>query len=93
MGVTVHRGLQQVERGIDLRRALRLHAFLRAVDEDEQPLAGRYITDNVYSGLEVAPAGKSRVTLTLDRREGVTVKGSVDSEGQSGLGIYIEKDY
>ncbi len=55
--------------------------------------AGRYITDNVYSGVEVAPGGKSRVTLNLDLRDGVTVKGSLDSEAQSGIGIYLEKDY
>jgi translocation and assembly module TamB len=55
--------------------------------------AGRYLSDNIYSGIELAPGGKSRVNLNLDLRDGVTVKGSVDSDGQTGIGIYLENDY
>jgi translocation and assembly module TamB len=55
--------------------------------------AGKYISRNVYTEIEVDQTGKSKVTLNLDVKPGVTVKGSVGSDGQSGIGIFLEKDY
>lgn len=37
--------------------------------------AGKYISDNVYTEVEVDQDGKSQINLNLDLREGVTVKG------------------
>ncbi len=55
--------------------------------------AGRYINDRVYSEVEIAPDGNSRINLNLDLKKGITAKGSLDSSGQSGIGLYIEKNY
>lgn len=55
--------------------------------------AGKYITDNVYTEVEVDQDGKSRINLNLDLREGVTVKGRLGADGQTGIGVYLEKDY
>ncbi len=55
--------------------------------------AGKYLTKKIYTGVEVDQTGKSRIDLNLDLRKGVTVKGRVGSDGQSGIGIYLERDY
>ncbi len=55
--------------------------------------AGKYISRNVYTEIEVDQNGKSQVNLNLDLKKGLTVKGRVNSDGDSGLGIFLEKDY
>lgn len=55
--------------------------------------AGKYISDNVYTEIEVDQDGKSKINLNLDIREGLTVKGSLGADGDTGIGIYLEKDY
>lgn len=55
--------------------------------------AGKYISRNVYTEIEVDQNGQSKINLNLDVKPGVTVKGSVGSDGQSGIGIFLEKDY
>ncbi|MDQ2065138.1 translocation/assembly module TamB domain-containing protein [Xinfangfangia sp. CPCC 101601] len=55
--------------------------------------AGKYISRNVYTEIEVDQNGQSQINLNLDLRQGLTVKGRVSSDGDSGLGIFIERDY
>ncbi len=55
--------------------------------------AGKYISDNVYTEVEVDQGGKSRINLNLDLRPGVTMKGTVGSDGGTGVGVYLERDY
>ncbi len=55
--------------------------------------AGKYISDNVYTEIEVDQEGKSQINLNLDLREGVTVKGRLGADGETGIGIYLERDY
>jgi translocation and assembly module TamB len=55
--------------------------------------AGKYVSDNVYTEIEVDQDGKSRINLNLDVREGVTVKGRLGADGETGIGIYLERDY
>ena len=55
--------------------------------------AGKYLTDNLYTGVEVDQNGQSQINLNLDLRKGVTIKGGFGSDGQSGIGIYLERDY
>jgi translocation and assembly module TamB len=64
-----------------------------AEDGTASVAAGKYISRNVYSEIEVDQQGKSKVSLNLDVRPGVTVKGSVGSDGESGIGIFLEGDY
>ena len=55
--------------------------------------AGRYISDNVYSDVTVNSAGETDVSINLDISPSVTMKGSVGSEGNTGIGIFFERDY
>lgn len=55
--------------------------------------AGKYIAENVYTEVEVDQTGTSTINLNLDLRPGVTVKGRVGADGETGIGIFIEKDY
>ncbi|MFN3825742.1 MAG: translocation/assembly module TamB domain-containing protein [Pseudorhodobacter sp.] len=55
--------------------------------------AGKYISENVYTEVEVDQQGRSRINLNLDVKPGVTVRGSVGASGQTGIGIFVEKDY
>lgn len=55
--------------------------------------AGKYISRNVYTEIEVDQEGKSKINLNLDLRKGLTAKGRVSSDGDSGIGIFLERDY
>jgi translocation and assembly module TamB len=55
--------------------------------------AGKYLSRKLYSEVEVQSGGKSRVTLNLDVRRGVTARGAVDNDGNASIGIFVEKDY
>ncbi|MFZ5750541.1 MAG: translocation/assembly module TamB domain-containing protein [Pseudomonadota bacterium] len=54
---------------------------------------GKYITDRVYTDIEIGQDGQSEVRLNLDLTKNVTVKGSVVANGDTGIGIYYERDY
>ena len=55
--------------------------------------AGRYISDNVYLGVEAGAGGSTKGTINLDITEDLKARGSVGSNGDSGLGVFYEKDY
>ncbi|WP_431297728.1 translocation/assembly module TamB domain-containing protein [Tabrizicola sp. BL-A-41-H6] len=55
--------------------------------------AGKYLSENVYTEVEVDQEGKSQINLNLDVRPGVTMKGRVGADGDTGIGIFVERDY
>ena len=60
---------------------------------ETQVRAGKYLTDDIYSDVSVDSAGKTEVNLNLDINTRLKVKGRVDSEGDTGIGIYYQRDY
>ena len=58
-----------------------------------QVRAGKYLSENLYTDVAVGDDGKSTINLNLDVTDSLTARGSVDSEGESTLGIYFERDY
>jgi len=54
---------------------------------------GKYITDNVYTDLVIGSDGKTEITINLDVTPSLTARGSVGAEGESGIGIFFERDY
>jgi translocation and assembly module TamB len=55
--------------------------------------AGRYIDENIYLDVQTGTGGDTRVSINLDITENVTTRGSVDTEGNSTIGIYYTRDY
>jgi translocation and assembly module TamB len=55
--------------------------------------AGKYISEKVYTEVEVDDAGQSQINLNLDLTDSVTVRARTGSTGETGLGIFFEKDY
>lgn len=64
-----------------------------AADGTTAVTVGKYLSENIYTEVEVGQSGQSRVNLNLDIRPGVTVKGRVGDDGETGLGIFVEGDY
>ncbi len=54
---------------------------------------GKYLSTRLYSEATVDQTGKGSVTLNFDASRHVTLRGSLDDTGQTGLGLYLERDY
>ena len=54
---------------------------------------GKYLGENLYSDVSVSSGGQSEISLNLDLSDTLTAKGSIDSQGQTSLGIFYERDY
>ncbi|GAB1479195.1 translocation/assembly module TamB domain-containing protein [Paracoccaceae bacterium] len=55
--------------------------------------AGKYLTRNIYSEVTVDQSGKSEINLNLDVSRSITLRGRASSDGTTGVGVYLEKDY
>lgn len=55
--------------------------------------AGKYLSENVYTEVEVDDQGQSQINLNLDLSDSVTVRARTGSSGNTGLGIFFERDY
>ncbi len=55
--------------------------------------AGKYISDNVYTDVTAASDGTGEVSLNLDITSHLKGKATLGSDGNSGIGIFFEKDY
>ena len=78
-----------------LRGALGLSDFDVTTSETgaTQFSAGAYLSENIYSEFTADSDGNNEINLNLDLSSSVTVKGSASSDGDTGLGIFYEKDY
>jgi translocation and assembly module TamB len=64
-----------------------------ATDGTSSVTAGKYLTDKIYSEVTVDQNGKSQINLNLDLRKHITLRGRASSDGTTGFGILLEKDY
>ncbi|CUK12518.1 Autotransporter assembly factor TamB [Ruegeria denitrificans] len=55
--------------------------------------AGAYLSDNLYTDFTVNTEGDTEVNLNLDVSDNFTVRGSVDGRGETGIGVFFERDY
>lgn len=55
--------------------------------------AGKYLSDNIYSDVTIDSTGEAEVSINLDLSESITVKGKLGSTGESGIGVFFERDY
>ena len=54
---------------------------------------GGYVADNVYTDFNVNTQGESELNINLDLTKSVTVTGTVESDGDTGVGLFFKKDY
>ncbi|MDO5755970.1 MAG: translocation/assembly module TamB domain-containing protein [Rhodobacterales bacterium] len=55
--------------------------------------AGKYLSDNIYSEVEVDSDGETQINLNLQINKRLKAKGSFAASGDSGIGVFFEKDY
>lgn len=79
----------------NLRNQVGLDDLDLATDDEGnvQVRAGKYLSENLYTDVQVGADGKSSLNLNLDVTDSLTARGSVGTEGDSTLGIYFERDY
>lgn len=58
-----------------------------------QVRAGTYISENIYSEVTADSEGNQQIDLNLDLTPSITVKGRANTEGNTGIGIFFERDY
>lgn len=63
-------------------------------DEGEtEARVGKYISENIYTDVTVNTAGETQINLNLNVSRSITVRGRLNSDGGTGVGVYIERDY
>ncbi len=79
----------------NIRLGLGVDDFDISTDADgkTQARVGAYLSENIYSDVTVNSEGDSQINLNLDVTPSVTVRGRVGSDGDSGVGVFWERDY
>lgn len=54
---------------------------------------GEYLSDNLYTDVTIDERGTSTIHLHLDVGPNVTIKGRAGSDGDTGIGLFFERDY
>ncbi len=55
--------------------------------------AGKYINKKTYTNVEVDSDGQSRINLNLDLTRTTKLRGKVGTDGNTGIGLFFERDY
>jgi translocation and assembly module TamB len=58
-----------------------------------QVTAGKYINDRTYAEVQMDDSGSSEVHLNFDLTDSITLRARSTSDGDSGIGIFMERDY
>ena len=54
---------------------------------------GAYLSDKLYSEITADSEGRQQIDLKLDLSRSLTVKGRANTTGETGIGLFFEKDY
>jgi translocation and assembly module TamB len=78
-----------------LRQGLGVDELDFATGEDgaTQARIGKYISDEVYTDVTVESGGAAQINLNIDLSDSVTLRGRVDNQGDTGIGVFFERDY
>jgi translocation and assembly module TamB len=78
-----------------LRESIGLDDFDVTTDDEGNAAvrAGKYLSDNVYTDVTITSQGDTEINLNLDVTDTVTAKGSVNQDGETGIGLFYERDY
>ncbi len=78
-----------------IRRNVGLDDLDVVTDEDGETAIrlGRYLTETIYTDIEVSPTGSSEVSINIDLTSSLTGRARVNDEGRSSVGLFFERDY
>lgn len=78
-----------------LRESVGLDDFDVTTDDEGNAAvrAGAYLSENVYTDVTITSQGDTEINLNLDITDEVTAKGSVNQDGETGIGLFFERDY
>ena len=78
-----------------LRRNIGVDDLDVRTDEDGETFIrlGTYLTEQIYTDVEVSPEGSAEVSINIDLSPSVTARGRIDNEGRAGVGLFFERDY
>lgn len=54
---------------------------------------GKYLSENIYSEVTADSEGNTQINLNLNISRSITARGRLGSDGETGLGLFIERDY
>lgn len=54
---------------------------------------GGYAAENVYTDFNINTRGESELSINLDLNPSLSVTGTVDSAGETGVGLFFKRDY
>ncbi len=54
---------------------------------------GKYISDNIYTDVQIGDQSNSEINLNIDLSRRTKLRGSLGSDGGTGVGVFFEKDY
>ncbi|MGI9390468.1 MAG: translocation/assembly module TamB domain-containing protein [Boseongicola sp.] len=79
----------------NIRQGAGLADFDVTTDDEGNPAvrAGAYLSENVYTDLNVRADGETRLNLNLDVTPSITLKGSASNSGDTSIGVFFERDY
>lgn len=58
-----------------------------------QARVGAYVSENIYTDVAVSSGGTTEINLNLDLTPNLTLRGRASSDGNSGIGLFFERDY
>ena len=78
-----------------LRKAFALDDFDVTTDAagNAELRFGKYLAKNIYTDVTLGQEGTTEVSINLDLSQSITLRGAVDSESKSGIGVFFERDY
>ena len=58
-----------------------------------QARAGKYISENIYTDVVVDTRGRTQINLNLTISPSISARGRLGAEGDTGVGVFYERDY
>lgn len=79
----------------NIRKGLRLDDLDLRTTEDgtTEARVGAYLSDRLYSDVTSDSEGRSEINLNLRLSPSLTLRGSAASDGETGVGVFFERDY
>lgn len=78
-----------------IRKGLGVDTLDLNADEDgnAEVGVGTYVAEDLYTDVTVNAKGETELNLNFDINDNLTVRGTVDNEGDTGVGLFFQRDY